>query len=100
MIQALRHYKWKKIIEKSGLFDVKYYLFTYPDVRTQDIDPITHYVKYGAAEGKNPSAEFNTSFYFRMYTDVFQSKINPFVHYVLHGSKENRKISNKLIVKG
>ncbi|MCT7583999.1 hypothetical protein N5U55_07730 [Aliarcobacter butzleri] len=92
MIKRLRYKKWKKIIEKSGLFDVKYYLFTYPDVRLKDINPVMHYIKYGANEGRNPNKEFNTSFYLRMYPDVEQSKINPLVHYILFGRAENRKI--------
>ncbi|WP_228026866.1 hypothetical protein, partial [Campylobacter californiensis] len=92
MIKALRHRKWKKIIERSRLFDVKYYLFAYPDVRMQDFDPIMHYIEYGANEERNPSAEFNTSLYLATYPDVKESKMNPLVHYILHGRNEGRKI--------
>ena len=98
MIKRLRYRKWKNIIEISGLFDVKYYLFTYPDVRLQDIDPVMHYIKYGANEGRNPNKDFNTSFYLRMNPDVFQSKINPFVHYILYGKIENRNYKNNLSI--
>ncbi len=94
MIKKLRYRKWKKIIEKSGLFDVKYYLFTYPDVRLKDINPIMHYIKYGANEGRNPNKEFDTSFYLTNYSDVKESKMNPLVHYILYGIKENRIISS------
>ena len=94
MIKRLRYKKWKKIIEKSGLFDVKYYIFTYRDVRLKDINPIMHYIKYGANEGRNPNKEFDTSFYLTNYLDVKESKMNPLVHYILYGRKENRKINN------
>ena len=60
MIKRLKYKKWKKLIEKSGLFDVKYYLFTYPDIRAGDINPVMHYIQFGAQEGRNPSAQFNS----------------------------------------
>lgn len=99
MIKRLRYRKWKKIIEKSGLFDVKYYLFTYPDVRHQDIDPVMHYIKYGANEGRNPNKEFNTNFYLTNYPDVKESKMNPLIHYIEYGVNEGRifnEIKNSL----
>jgi len=85
-----RYLRWKRIIVKSGLFDIKYYLFTYPDVRINDVDPIIHYLRYGAKEGRNPSAEFDTKFYYRRNQDVLSSDINPLVHYILHGKGEGR----------
>lgn len=96
-MQKFRELKWKKIIQKSGDFDVKYYLFTYPDVRKQDINPIMHYIKYGANEGRNPNEDFNTSAYLINNPDVKASKLNPFVHYILYGKKEHRKFTAKAI---
>lgn len=93
MRKAIRNKKWKKIIQKSGLFDSKYYLFSYADVRSNDIDPIQHYIKYGADEGRNPSSEFDTRFYLEAYPDVKQSGINPLVHYILYGKEENRFVN-------
>ena len=90
MMKILKYRRWKKIIEKSGLFDIKYYLFTYPDVRLKDIDPIKHYVRYGAKEGRNPSADFDTGFYLASYPDVSAAGVNPLVHYILHGKSETR----------
>jgi hypothetical protein len=91
MIQKFRHKKWKNIIKKSGLFDTKYYLFKYPDVRLSDIDPILHYIKFGVKEGRNPSAKFNTYFYLQKNKDVKDNGINPLVHYLTYGKKENRE---------
>lgn len=90
MLKRLKHKKWQKIIKDSGMFDLKYYLFEYPDVRKADVDPINHYIEFGVNERKNPSAEFSTSFYIEAYNDVESSKINPLVHYILYGQKENR----------
>lgn len=91
MIRGLKYRKWIKVIRKSGLFDVGFYLSSYPDVRISDIDPIEHYVMVGANEGRNPSSNFNTGFYLSSYEDVKNSNLNPLVHYILHGIKEERK---------
>jgi len=80
-------------IRYSGLFDHTYYRAAYPDVRDGVRDPIWHYVKYGAAEGRDPSPTFSTSYYLSRYVDVARSGQNPLAHYILHGFNENRQIS-------
>lgn len=90
MKQYIKFRKWYKLIRDSGLFDAKYYLFMYPDVRLSDVDPIWHYIKYGVEEYRNPSRDFNTRYYLTAYSDVQESRINPLVHFVLFGKKENR----------
>jgi len=89
--QILRYMKWYKIIKNSNIFDERYYLFTYEDIRLRDVDPILHYIRYGANEGRNPSENFNTKYYLHTYDDVKRSCINPLVHYILYGNKEGRK---------
>ena len=76
-----------KTIKKSGLFDEKYYLKTYEDVRNSDIDPIKHYIKYGWKEGRNPSESFDTNFYLESYPDVRSAGLNPLVHFIRYGNK-------------
>ena len=90
MRDFIKNLKYQKIIKNSEFFDIKYYLFTYPDVRKADIDPIVHYLKIGAKEGRNPNFNFNTSFYLEEYTDVLKADINPLVHYIINGKKEGR----------
>lgn len=91
MIKYLRFKKYQKLIKESGLFDYKYYLFTYPDVRFSDYDAIEHYLKFGSKEGRNPSSLFNTNYYLKMYKDVDKSNLNPLVHYILFGKSEKRE---------
>ena len=79
-----------KTIKKSGLFDEKYYLETYEDVRKSDINPLKHYIKNGWKEGRNPSKRFDTNFYLDSYPDVRDAKINPLVHFIKYGNKEGR----------
>ena len=87
----LRRRKWKKLLQKTGLFDEAYYFETYPDVRDAKMGAIEHYVKFGAGEGRNPSTGFDTNYYLDRYPDVLNASINPLVHYVLHGRAELRQ---------
>jgi hypothetical protein len=78
-------------IRSSGLFDEKWYLRTYPDVARMGIDPIKHYLKFGAAGGRNPSATFDTYWYLHEHSDVAAAKMNPLLHYIQHGKSEGRR---------
>ena len=42
-------------VRRSGLFDASWYLEHYPDVAQAGIDPIKHYVLFGAREGRLPN---------------------------------------------
>ena len=53
------------LIRASGLFDVDWYLATYPDVATSGLDAIDHYLRIGAALGYNPNPLFDTNYYAR-----------------------------------
>lgn len=52
-----------KEIEEFGLFDREWYLAQNPHIRSTGIDPLAHYLWYGAAEGRSPSPLFNTPIY-------------------------------------
>ncbi|MBU3076994.1 sulfotransferase family protein [Sphingomonas quercus] len=54
-----------ELIRNSGLFDADWYRAAYPDVAASGLDPATHYLRIGAAEGRNPSPLFDTGFYAR-----------------------------------
>jgi len=90
MKKRAKEYRNRKLIAKSGLFDEKYYLLRYPDIRKADIDPIKHYLKIGAKEYRNPSSDFDTKYYLENNPDVKDSGINPLVHYIKYGMYENR----------
>jgi hypothetical protein len=83
----------RDFILKSGLFDEDFYLKSYPDVAASKIDPICHYLLFGARELRNPNPSFNTGRYLDRYPDVRNDKknINPLIHYVLYGMHENRR---------
>jgi len=78
------------VIEASQRFDKEFYKRRYPDIAASGMDPVQHYVRHGAAEGRDPSEEFSTAFYLKKNSDVAASGINPFRHYIEHGSSEGR----------
>ena len=78
-----------KILRKSGLFDRDWYLKNNPDVQSSDLDPLAHYILYGAYEGRDPCFEFDSSLYLDTYPMVRISGINPLLHFIEWGSKLN-----------
>ena len=86
------HYR---IVARSGLFDRDWYLREYSDVAAAGIDPVDHYLRYGATGGLNPSPEFSSWGYLAANPDVEQRGANPFVHYLTHGRAEGRRQSKR-----
>ena len=85
------HNKVKKAIEFSGIFDKDWYLNQNIDVENSGIEPLSHYIKYGAKEGRKPNVLFDSSWYFMGNTDVLLSGMNPLYHYIVHGAAERRE---------
>src|SRR5215470_3540077 len=82
-----------RIIGASGLFDAAWYLENYPDVSARKVDPINHYVRHGAREGRDPNRLFNSNWYLANNPDVVQAGLNPLAHFVTRGSAEGRSPS-------
>jgi len=72
------------------LFDRSYYLERYPDLRRSEVEPFEHYLRFGAAEGRDPSPLFATAWYLKQNPDVRVSGLNPLVHYARYGAAEGR----------
>lgn len=75
-----------KIIKDSQLFDEKFYLNKYPQIAKSNMDPISHYVKYGHKEGRDPRSDFSTNEYKNKF--LTDDTWNPFTHYILIGRYE------------
>ncbi len=73
-----------KLIKRSALFDVEWYIDRYLKKNEAESDPVKHYVKKGAALGYNPSSTFDTFSYIQCKSKVMNSGINPFVSYILN----------------
>lgn len=80
-------------LRNSGLFDEKWYLEQYPDVKMLGMDPLEHYLWLGGKLGRNPSTSFDTSDYLLTNADVYAAGMNPLSHYVRWGCQEGRQIS-------
>src|SRR5215831_3648929 len=76
----------QSVIGRSGLFDTDWYLAQNPDVASAGINPLVHYLRHGAAEGRGPNPLFDTDWYLAQNSDVAAAGINPLVHYLRHGA--------------
>ncbi len=88
LLRSVREYR---LLATSVLFDASYYLRFNSDLHRSKIDPIAHYLLFGASEGRNPSLAFDGDYYLRANSDVAKRSINPLVHYLSIGWKEGRQ---------
>lgn len=77
-----------RLVAMSGLFDRDYYISQTPRLEQLGLNPVYHYVEYGAADGLDPHPLFDTSFYLTSYPDVTRSRMNPLAHYHAKGGAE------------
>ncbi len=52
-LSGVRYRMWR--LRQSGLFDEEWYLAKYRDVADSGMDPLFHYIRYGAEEGRYPN---------------------------------------------
>jgi hypothetical protein len=76
------------IISRSGLFDADWYVRQYGDVRDGDVDPLRHYVFYGAREGRLPNDDPHFARYIAETLPEVLGSENPLLHYALSGRLE------------
>lgn len=79
--------------DRRAVFDADWYLRRYPDVAASGVDPFRHYVKYGAAEGRDPSPLFAAAWYLARWPDVAAAGMDPLTHYLRYGGPEGRNPS-------
>jgi len=79
-----------KLILAAGLFDRDWYLEQNRDVRTTGANPLVHYLRHGAAEGRNPNPLFDSEWYLAQNPDVRAAGVNPLLHYLRYGATEGR----------
>ena len=80
-----------ELIRGSKMMHPKWYATTYPDVAALGMDPVEHYVRYGAALGRNPGKGFDAGFYCAAYGDVAASGMTPLAHYLREGAAQGRQ---------
>jgi hypothetical protein len=75
----------------SGTFLAAWYRERNPDVIAAELDPLLHFVRFGAAEGRWPNPWFDPAWYRTAYPDVVVAEMNPLLHYIRHGDQEGRR---------
>lgn len=80
----------RRVIEKSGLFDIVYYGDVYWAYVKDESDYIMHYIKCGVQLGLNPSPLFDTRYYLESVEGLKENGMNPLCHYILFGKQEGR----------
>ena len=80
----------RDLIAFSGLFDETWYLSQNPDVAIEGVEPLTHYLRNGASEGRNPNPLFDTDWYLAQNSDIAAAGSNPLAHYLRYGASEGR----------
>jgi O-antigen biosynthesis protein len=88
----------RELLSKSELFDPAFYLDQYRDVAAARADPIRHYLKFGAREGRRPHYAFDGDWYLRKNPDVRREGWNPLVHYLRRGAAEGRRVHKRTVV--
>jgi len=74
----------------SGFFDAAWYRSRYSDVISTGVDPMTHFLTWGAAEGRDPNRWFDSKWYLERYPDLAVSGTLPLLHYMVSGAAELR----------
>ncbi len=89
-VQQLKDY-WKdrqshrqayRMLKKSGFFDAEFYLDEYPDVGLDRQDPVSHFIRCGASEGRRPNSFFNTAAYLDDFPESVLDGANPLLHFM------------------
>ncbi|MEN8190054.1 MAG: glycosyltransferase [Thermodesulfobacteriota bacterium] len=85
-------------LELSGLFDPFYYTAHYtdvrenPDVRDGQMTPLSHYINFGAREGRRPNAFFDPDYYLEQVNETLEPA-DLLLHYLNVGSRQGLKPS-------
>ena len=71
--------RWARTL--GPLFDSEFYLRGNPDVRAAGMNPLHHYVKYGAAEQRQPHPLFDPAHYLAGCPEA-RNGGNPLLHFL------------------
>ncbi|MCU1334805.1 MAG: ubiquinone/menaquinone biosynthesis C-methylase UbiE [Bryobacterales bacterium] len=63
------------------LFDAAFYLRANPDVAAARMDPLKHYIRYGAAEQRQPHPLFDPAHYLAICPEARKAG-NPLLHFL------------------
>ncbi|MCG6861180.1 MAG: glycosyltransferase family 4 protein, partial [Chromatiaceae bacterium] len=76
--------------DPNSFFNSAWYLEQHPSVAKKKLNPLVHYVRWGADAGFDPSSLFDSKFYLDQNPDVASSAVNALVHYLEVGREQGR----------
>lgn len=80
--QQRRDSRERERIARSGYFDAAWYLQQNPDVLAGKLDPLRHFHRHGAFEGRDPSPHFDTLEWIMNNQWLIEQHRNPLLHYL------------------
>ena len=86
--RSLECRRLRRLLQTQPLLDAAWYLQQYPDVGRMQLDPVQHYVFFGADDERNPNPYFDTQWYLETFPEVDRMGMNPLLHYLQHGPEE------------
>ncbi|WP_175485437.1 glycosyltransferase [Pseudoxanthomonas sp. GM95] len=88
----------ERLIVESGMFDADWYRARYPDVALIGMEPLPHFVRFGAQLGRSPGPDFDPGYYAQSNADVAAGGSSPLLHYLQYGRQEGRPGKAPLVV--
>ena len=80
----------------AAAFDQNFYLARNPDVAVAGVDPISHFLRSGWKEGRDPTPDFSVRHYSELNPDAVEAGQNPFAHYLRSGRRQGRVAKQNL----
>lgn len=89
LLRYFRKRYGRYLVESSGIFDAGWYLDRYPDVRRSGVDPLSHFIDFGIAEGRAPNPSLETA---SLHKPVFKNReMEPLFEFILVAGLFDRK---------
>src|SRR5688572_5802155 len=76
----------RRVISSSPLFDPAFYLARNPHLAEARLDPLDHYLLYGAGEGRDPHPLFDAAYYVERYPEA-RGAAHPLLHFLQEGAR-------------
>lgn len=84
-VDALDLEDFRGLVQQSGLFDPSWYLNRNHDVRSLGRDPLDHFLRDGAREGRDPGPDFDTAHYVKQHSGIYDTGLSPFEYFLRFG---------------
>lgn len=84
-IDTLDLEEFRDLVQQSGMFDPSWYLDRNHDVRSLGRDPLDHFLRDGAREGRDPGPDFDTTHYVKQHSGINDTGLSPFEHFLRFG---------------